>query len=127
MIVAPALAVRAGLRAILKAAGDFEIVSEAARLADLKPTSGAGRICFCCSRMGMQLAPKIWSLPEAAVLLLSDDPAQAGVLSAGPWRAWGILPTDCSEDELLAALYALDAGAVGCPVLICWPGSSPPA
>jgi DNA-binding NarL/FixJ family response regulator len=52
------------------------------------------------------------NLPNAAVLLLSDDSAQAAGLSAGRWRAWGVLPADCSEDELLAALYALELGLV---------------
>lgn len=116
IIVAPALAIRAGLRAMLQAAGDFEIVSEAARLADLQPASGPVDLLVA------QPAPveAIASLeelipPEAAVLLLSDDPAQAGSLSIGKWRAWGILSPDCSEDELLAALYALEVGLVVAP------------
>jgi len=120
MIVAPALAMRAGLRAILHSTADFVIITEAARLADLKPTSGLVDLLLLQPAEGDDptiLKDLISS--EAAILLLSDDSAQAAALSAGPWRAWGILPTDCSEDELLAALYALDLGlAVAPPKLL---------
>lgn len=116
MIVAPALALRAGLRAILQAAGDFEIVSEAARLADLKPASEPVDLLLLQTDIGEGIAlPEDLILPDAAVLLLSDEPARAAELSTGAWLAWGVLPTDCSEDELLAALYALELGLVVAP------------
>jgi DNA-binding NarL/FixJ family response regulator len=120
IIVAPALAMRAGLRAMLLAAGEFKIVSEAARLADLAPVSGLVDLLLLQPAKGEALASLEELIsPEAAVLLLSDDPAYGAGLSAGPWRAWGILPSDCSEDELLAALYALDVGlAVASPGLL---------
>lgn len=108
IIVAPALASRAGLRAILNAAEDFEIVSEAARLADLSPASEPVDLLLLQINGDEIIKDRI--SPEVAVLLLSDDLEQAVALSAGPWRAWGALPPDCSEDELLAALYALDVG-----------------
>ncbi|MFN2146030.1 MAG: LuxR C-terminal-related transcriptional regulator [Anaerolineales bacterium] len=116
IIVAPALAMRAGLRAMLQAAGDFEIVSEAARLTDLLPASGPVDLLIVQPALGEgitsleELVP-----PDAAVLLLSDEPAQVAALSAGGWRAWGVLPTDCRQDELLAALCALEAGLAVAP------------
>ena len=124
IIAAPALALRAGLRAILQAAGDFEIVTEAARLADLKPASGSvpGPVDLVLLQpaAGEEISlPEDLALPDAAILLLSDQPDRAVELAAGQWRAWGILPADCSEDELLTALYALDLGlAVAPPELL---------
>ncbi|MBN2043793.1 MAG: response regulator transcription factor [Anaerolineales bacterium] len=113
VIVAPALAVRAGLRAILEAAGDFKIVSEAARLSDLVPESqGIDLVLLQPAAMEVSSFSQEIIPPEAAILLISDQSALMADLAGKPPRAWGILPPDCREDELLAALYALDLGLV---------------
>ena len=57
-------------------------------------------------------------LPSAAVLLLSDDPLNVRDLRRSS-RAWGILPTDTSAEELSAAVHALSQGLiVGPPALL---------
>jgi len=56
--------------------------------------------------------------PSAAVLLLSDDPLNVRDLRHSS-RAWGILPTDTSAEELSAAVHALSQGLiVGPPALL---------
>ena len=56
--------------------------------------------------------------PSAAVLLLSDDPLNVRDLRRSS-RAWGILPTDTSAEELSAAVHALSQGLiVGPPALL---------
>jgi len=54
-----------------------------------------------------------------AILLLAEQPQAAAELAALPVRAWGILPTDCSAEELKAAVNAVNEGLiVGSPVLV---------
>jgi len=117
-IVAPALAARAGLRAILSAGGEFEISAEAARASELGPLAEAVDVFL------IQLAPGeslrlpetllAWEVPPA-VLVLTDMPEQAEGLPGAPLRAWGLLPTDCSEEELITALYAVEMGLTTAP------------
>jgi DNA-binding NarL/FixJ family response regulator len=45
-----------------------------------------------------------------AILLLSDDPVFAGGWTGLPIRALGVLPTAVDEDELAAAIAALERG-----------------
>ncbi|MEJ2759476.1 MAG: response regulator transcription factor, partial [Anaerolineales bacterium] len=50
--------------------------------------------------------------PAPAVLLLTDRPEDGETLLSLPLRAWGLLPTDCSEEALITSLYALDLGLI---------------
>lgn len=126
-IIAPAPAIRAGLRTLLNPpeigeAGGLEICYESATLAEFyhdKPPADV-----------LVLAEDALSLPELqstaeeydgrlAVLLLTDTAETAVKLSAQPLRAWGALTLDASGEELQAALQALHEGLlVGAPVLM---------
>lgn len=111
VIVAPALAVRAGLRAILLESGDFEITAEAARLEELDLPPDRVDLYLMQPDQETPLAlPEV----EAGVLVLSDDSGAAGALRGWP-GGWGWLRTGCREDELLAALYAVAAGLAVLP------------
>jgi DNA-binding NarL/FixJ family response regulator len=48
--------------------------------------------------------------PAPALLLLTDDPQDAQELPELSLRAWGLLPLDSSEEELIAAIQALHQG-----------------
>jgi DNA-binding NarL/FixJ family response regulator len=48
---------------------------------------------------------------SAAILLLSDEPLNVRDMMRSS-RAWGILPTDASVDELGAAVHALSQGLI---------------
>ncbi len=111
-ILAPILAVRAGLSALLAAAG-IEVVWEAAALADLEPALAQADTLLLTGEalatpgLAQALAPYGERL---ALLLLAERPEEARLLLDLPVRAWGALPLDSSEDELAAALQALDQG-----------------
>lgn len=109
-ILAPTPALRSGLRALLTTDDGIEILAETAMLTDLELDGldvlligsdlNAGLLR---SALGPVGAPP-------ALLLLTDDAQAARQISALPLRAWGVLPSDTSEEELLAAVHAVHEG-----------------
>jgi two-component system nitrate/nitrite response regulator NarL len=111
-VVASGMALRIGLREVLNGLPEVTVVAEATHLDELprheldvlvltSPTDLAGLE------------------KTMAVLLLSDDPADAQGLLTGLFFIWGVLPVNASEDELGAALRALGEGLwVGAPALV---------
>ncbi|MEW5867821.1 MAG: response regulator transcription factor [Chloroflexota bacterium] len=124
-ILAPNLALRAGLRALLSAASEaeagerIEVVAEAAAWEDLWAAlpGAAPEIDLL---LAVAATPPQASLRQAAerqggqlaLLLLADDPQAASGWLRLPWRAWGLLPLDSSAEELQAAARAVHAGLV---------------
>jgi DNA-binding NarL/FixJ family response regulator len=54
-----------------------------------------------------------------ALVVMSDDPAQARLLRRLPLRGWGLLPLDASAEELAAAVRAAHEGlAVSPPAVL---------
>lgn len=108
-VVAPALALRLGLRELLASLPDVQVTFDSPALADLPEAD-------------------VWVLTSAAllneldeetppVLLLSDDLERAASLTGLP--VWGLLPLESSPEELSAALHALAEGlVVGAPGLL---------
>lgn len=126
-LVAPALAVRLGLRALLAASERVEILFEAASLAEvtalpraldaLVVTTGAGSVA--------ELAAALAEFPAIKVLLLVEEELDAdhfrfleGELRRGQC-VWGMLPLEATAEELVAAIHALVEGLmVAAPTLI---------
>jgi len=132
LIVAPALAVRAGLRVLLAEDAEIEIAGEAASLLDARD-----------AQAHLSEAIDVWVIVDSAfpaaesaafanlesllfdaeppgLLLLIDDSAVLSRLLPGmSARAWGVLPLDSSAEELQAAVRALHQGLlVGAPDLM---------
>lgn len=109
-ILAPALALRIGLREVMRGLPDVEILAEAAFPQGLPPADV----------LVLTSADFIKELDEEqspAILLLTSDPDEIRRLSGLP--VWGALPPDASAEELAAALHALAEGLwVGSPALI---------
>ncbi len=108
-ILAPSLALRLGLREVLRGLPDLEAAADAAHLQDLPPVDV----------LLLASADLLAELGEDAppVLLLTDDPAEAARLADLP--VWGALPLDASAEELAAALRALAEGLwAGSPALV---------
>jgi DNA-binding NarL/FixJ family response regulator len=109
-VLAPALALRIGLREVLGGLPDVEVVAESALpqglpTADVWVLTSADLI----GEMDQEKTPPL--------LLLTDIPDEAARLSGLP--VWGILPLDASAEELSAALHALAEGLwVGAPALV---------
>ncbi len=100
-ILAPALALRIGLREVLRGLPDVEILAE----------SGLPQGLPAADVWVLTSADFIEELDEEqspALLLLTSDPDEAARLSGLP--VWGVLPADASAEELSAALHALAEG-----------------
>lgn len=116
LLIAPIPALRLGLRALL-AESELEIVGEADRLdsPDLLDAE-AEVVIYASASAAFPAVPA--AMPDAAVLLLTDDRAAIPAL-ARLSPAWGVLSLDSSRDELLAAVHALSQGLiVGAPPLL---------
>jgi DNA-binding NarL/FixJ family response regulator len=118
-ILAPALAVRLGLRALLQEITGCEIKAEAASIQALEVELSQIDII-----LAVDQVPDLEWLSAAgetapAVLLLSETPQAGLALKDYFLSAWGILPLEASVNELSVALQALKAGLwVGDPVLM---------
>jgi len=108
----PAPALRAGLRALLSSDGDI-------RIEDDSPGGEAEADVVITSAFHGSFPDDEMDAPSSAsVLLLSDVPPNIRVMRHSS-RAWGILPTDASAEELSAAIHALSQGLiVGAPALL---------
>jgi DNA-binding NarL/FixJ family response regulator len=108
-VLAPALALRVGLREVFRGLEDVEVVADASTLDELPDVD-----------VLVLTSPDY--LPELdesapAVLLLTDDPSAAAQLVELP--VWGVLSLDASPEELSAAVHALGEGLwAGSPALL---------
>lgn len=130
-IIAPSLALRAGLRALLSTPGrpasgrladpvwSGEVAAEAASLAEWA-TDGdeAGVLVIAAEAFdatllhaGLRTANKD-AEGRLGALVLSDRPGVAQALAALPLHGWGVLPEDVSAEELQAGVQAVAEGLV---------------
>jgi DNA-binding NarL/FixJ family response regulator len=122
-IIAPALALRAGLHALIDfpASAEDRVVLQAASL-DEYAAAGVEADVLLVAGDAVQPAALRSCLEgitaQPGLLALSDHPELMAALPDLPLRGWAILPLDASADELQAALRAVDAGlAAGTPAL----------
>lgn len=118
-ILAPTPALRSGLRALLASAEQIEILGETASVADLDLNTLD--VVIAAGDLSPELLRTTLEGVDAppALLLLTDDPQAARQLAALPLRAWGALPEDAGEEELLAAVHAVHEGLLAAaPALI---------
>lgn len=122
-LVAQVLAVRAGLNALLEAAG-MQVVWQAGSLPEIEPYLGDGDLLvlytneFSRFELDQTIQNADGRLGQLGLLLLVDRPLEIPDLSDMGLRAWGVLPLEASSSELAAALHALDEGLiVSTPVL----------
>ncbi len=105
-------ALRAGLRALLSSDKTIKVVNDSLdeqNEADVVITSASPASLF---------RNDADSALSAGILLLSDDQLNVQEMRR-LYRAWGILPTDSSAEELTAAIHALSQGLiVGTPALL---------
>jgi DNA-binding NarL/FixJ family response regulator len=124
VILAPGLALRAGLRSLLRSDDRIEITGEAAGLASMEVFAaeidvivwafpsppGAGNA----TTLGNLRADLLKTFPDPevfpALLLLGDRPPELDEILDLPVRAWGFLSLDASAEELAAAVHALGEG-----------------
>jgi len=105
-------ALRAGLRALLSSDKTIKVVNDSLdeqNEADVMITSASPVSLF---------QYETYSASSAGVLLLIYDQLNVQEMRRS-YRVWGILPTDSSAEELIAAIHALAQGLiVGTPALL---------
>jgi DNA-binding NarL/FixJ family response regulator len=117
-LVAPAPALRAGLRALLSGDESLQIVAEAAALAEAAPLPAEVDVLILAlpetATADLELALR--SIEHGAVLFLVENPHEVTPLLDSPLRAWGALSWEASTEELQAAVHAVHQGLwVGSP------------
>jgi DNA-binding NarL/FixJ family response regulator len=120
-VVAPALALRAGLHALLSGMEGIEVVAEAAALAELDPfPPGVDLLILAGGEGGGEEAELVMNTDEVAILWLAADVQQsARLFPESLSHARGILPLEATAEELHAAIRALAEGLwVGAPALV---------
>jgi len=117
-ISSPAL--RAGLRALLASDKSIRVVNESLdeeMEADVVITS-ASHVSLLDASTSLSTSSEPAAPLSAGVLFLSDDQLNVQEMRRS-YRVWGVLPTDSSPDELVAAIHALSQGLiVGAPALL---------
>jgi DNA-binding NarL/FixJ family response regulator len=119
-VVASTPALRSGLRALLAADERIEVIAEAGALSDLSEAD-ADVLLVASDDFSTEAAMAALADYEAppAILLMSEDTQAARALAGLPLRAWGLLPPDAGEEELLAAVFAVHEGLLAAsPALI---------
>ena len=120
-ILAPTPALRSGLRALLAADERIEVLAEAAVLGDLEDLGTLDVLLIAGEGYSPEALRAALQNAEAppALLLLSEESTAARSLAGLPLRAWGLLPPEAGEEELLAAVAALHEGLLAAaPALV---------
>jgi DNA-binding NarL/FixJ family response regulator len=115
-ILAPTLAVRVGLRTLLNASDLIEVVAEIPDpQEDVNGFENADVVI-----LQDDSPSEVWQSltkgeSQLALLWLVDDPQAAQILRRLPLRSWGIVSTETSDDELVAACIAVNQGLIVAP------------
>jgi DNA-binding NarL/FixJ family response regulator len=121
-VIAPALAVRVGLRALLSAYQEIEVIGEAATLLGFDALPAGANVLVIVAGPGADLdfQSSLPTIASAGILLLVESALPSGwELPPLHGRAWGLLPLDSSIEEIVAAVHAVSEGlVVGAPALI---------
>lgn len=113
-IVSPNPALRIGLREMLSRQSDIKVVGETIDLASVNENETEVAVLASVSS-----ARLLESKPAVAILFLTDDVQSVRPMLNSSSQAWGVLSSDASEDELVAAVHAVGEGLwVGAPALV---------
>jgi DNA-binding NarL/FixJ family response regulator len=115
-IIAPSIAVRAGLRALLSDDPQINVIAEAANLAELEEAQrDVDVIVWSPASLLDQAAvlaefSKLEMVETAALLLVYHDPNVMETLIRLPLRSWGLLDPESTQAELVASIHAVNEG-----------------
>jgi DNA-binding NarL/FixJ family response regulator len=112
LILASTPTLRSGLRALLSGDEHIEVLAEASSLAELEELDGLDVLLLAGEEFSLEAVRALLeeAEPPPAILLLSENAESARILADLPLRAWGLLPPEVSEEELVAAMGALHEG-----------------
>ncbi len=115
-VIAPAMAIRAGFRALLSEDPLIQVVAESASSADLDPSQLDADVVIWSPTPGADPDAVRAELNKmkvgvtAALLVVHDDPQVMEQLARLTLRAWGMLDPEASQAELIASIHALNEG-----------------
>jgi NarL family two-component system response regulator YdfI len=115
-IIAPAIAVRAGLRALLSDDPQINVIAEAANLPEMADAWSEADVMVWAPSSSLDLAAmgyefnKMKIRETTALLLVHNDPKVMESLTRLPVRAWGLLDPEATQTELIASIQALNEG-----------------
>ena len=113
-IVSPNHALRVGLREMLGNQPDIKVVGETTDLESVNEVETEVAILALVSSARLQEDKSTY-----AVLFLTDDVEDVRKIINSTSRAWGVLSTNATDDELAAAVHAVGEGLwVGAPSLV---------
>lgn len=116
-ILAPNLAVRVGLRTLLGVSESIQIVVETADPADLEDAWWDLDVVILQGQESLDgVEPLLRSETQPGFLWISDDLQAAQGLRSLPLSAWGLLSSEASSEELIAALHAIYQGLSVAPL-----------
>jgi DNA-binding NarL/FixJ family response regulator len=122
LVIAPTLAVRTGLRALIEVDSELEVFAETPGLDDPAALPSETDVVLVADETldWENLAQVLeGASPLVSLLALTDQTESAEALTRLPVRAWGLLPLDASAEELTAAIHAVYEGLlVGAPTLL---------
>jgi DNA-binding NarL/FixJ family response regulator len=114
-LLSPSLAVRVGLRALLEADVQIAVVAEAGSLHEFIDYPSQLDVLIITSE-SLTVEPddpiSVNNLFEPAVLIIGNTSAILPALPRFGRVAWGVLAQEASQEELLAAVHALDQGLI---------------
>jgi len=117
-IIAPGMAVRAGLRALLSDEPRLQVIAEAASPGELDPEHTVADVViwspaqYLDPEAGQLDLGQLKLVEESAVLLIHNDPKVMKQLAQLSVRAWGMLDPEATQAELVASIHALYEGLV---------------
>ena len=117
-IIAPAIAVRAGLRALLSDDPQINVIADAANLAEMAEAQIEADVIVWAPETSLEVTAMLAELAElkigesTALLLVHNDPKVMESLTRLPLRAWGLLDPEATQTELIASIQALNEGLI---------------
>lgn len=136
MILAPSLALRLGLREMLRGFEEIAVAGDVSSPDELSLTPGDADVLLIApaSPEWLTLPPAFRQIEAFAALLVMENNLEAArrllKRAAEQGKAWGLLREDASREELRAGLQALHAGltvlppGVARPALFSWGGEA---
>lgn len=115
-IFARTLAVRVGFRTLLGASQSIQIVAEAADPAGLEDAWWDIDVVLLQGQESLDgIEPLLSSETQLGLLWINDDLKAAQALRGLPLSAWGLLSSEASSEELIAAVHAIHQGLIVAP------------
>jgi DNA-binding NarL/FixJ family response regulator len=112
-IVSPNHALRVGLREMLSGRPDIQVVGEASNVESINEKETEVLVLASVSPVNLM------DLHSMGLLMLTDHPEDAHGLFDSNARAWGVISSSATGDELAAAVRAVGEGLwVGAPALV---------